>query len=102
MTMMTPFATFCTDDDRLFWTNTFVSVWKMRTPKTVPVIVPRPPESSVPPTTTAAIASSSRSCPCVDVPAVVRPRIHTAADGESDVEGKRGDIRVDLGGVRLL
>src|SRR3546814_256429 len=37
MTMMTPFATFCTDDDRLFWTNTFVSVWTMRTPKTVPV-----------------------------------------------------------------
>lgn len=57
--MIAPFAICWTDESRLFWTNTFVSVAKMRTPSTVPTIVPRPPDSSVPPTTTAAIASSS-------------------------------------------
>ena len=59
--MMMPLATACTEDVRLFWTNTFVRVAKISTPKTVPVIVPRPPTSSVPPTTTAAITSSSNS-----------------------------------------
>ena len=49
----------------------FVSVEKMRTPRTVPTMVPRPPVSSVPPMTTAAIASSSQSRPWVELPVVV-------------------------------
>ena len=49
----------CSEMDRLLRMKTLVSVVKIRTPRTVPTIVPRPPVSSVPPMTTAAIASSS-------------------------------------------
>src|SRR5665647_1786433 len=69
--MIAPLATDWAEMERLFWVNTLVRVEKIRTPKTVPTIVPRPPMRSVPPTTTAAIASSSYSCPWVDEPAVV-------------------------------
>ena len=58
-TMITPLATDWAELDRLFCVNTLVSVVKIRTPRTVPTMVPRPPLSSVPPTTTAAMASSS-------------------------------------------
>src|SRR5665647_3910503 len=68
--MIAPLATDWAEMERLFWVNTLVRVEKIRTPKTVPTIVPRPPMRSVPPTTTAAIASSSYSCPWVDEPAV--------------------------------
>src|SRR5690606_30064325 len=78
-TMIAPFATAWVDVSRLLSVKTLVSVVKISTPKTVPTIVPRPPESSVPPMTTAAMASSSMSVPCVDVPAVVRASSITAA-----------------------
>ena len=58
-TMITPLAMACAEMDRLFRVNTLVSVVKISTPKTVPTMVPRPPDSRVPPMTTAAIASSS-------------------------------------------
>ena len=77
--MMTPLATACVEVSRLLRVKTLVSVAKMRTPKTVPTIVARPPLSSVPPMTTAAMASSSRSWPWVDVPVVVRAMSITAA-----------------------
>ena len=57
--MMSPLATAWAELDRLFCVKTLDSVVKIRTPRTVPTIVPRPPESRVPPMTTAAIASSS-------------------------------------------
>jgi hypothetical protein len=58
-TMITPRATACAELDRLLRVKTLPSVVKIRTPNTVPTIVPRPPMSSVPPMTTAAMASSS-------------------------------------------
>src|SRR5690606_23930298 len=79
ITMITPFATFWVDVERLLSVKTLVRVVKIRTPKIVPTTVPRPPISSVPPMTTAAIASSSRSVPCVDDPVVVRDISMTAA-----------------------
>ena len=57
--MISPLATDCAELDRLFCVKTLESVVKIRTPSTVPTIVPRPPVSRVPPMTTAAIASSS-------------------------------------------
>ena len=78
-TMIRPLATDCAELERLFCVKTFESVVKIRTPSTVPVIVPRPPVSRVPPMTTAAIASSSQSKPCVDEPVAGRPVIITAA-----------------------
>ena len=57
--MMSPLATDCAELDRLFCVKTLDSVVKISTPRTVPTMVPRPPESSVPPITTAAMASSS-------------------------------------------
>ena len=57
--MITPLATAWAELDRLFSVKTLASVVKISTPRTVPTIVPRPPMSSVPPMTTAAIASSS-------------------------------------------
>ena len=58
-TMMIPLATDWAELDRLFCVKTLDSVVKMSTPSTVPTMVHRPPDSSVPPITTAAIASSS-------------------------------------------
>jgi hypothetical protein len=52
---------------------------KINTPRTVPTMVPRPPIRRVPPMTTAAIASSSISVPCVELPVVVRAMSITAA-----------------------
>ena len=49
----------CSEMERLLRMKMLVSVVKIRTPRTVPTIVPRPPVSRVPPITTAAIASSS-------------------------------------------
>ena len=57
--MITPLATAWVEVSWLLRVKTLLSVLKMRTPMTVPTIVPRPPESSVPPMTTAAMASSS-------------------------------------------
>ena len=57
--MIAPLASDCSEMERLFRMKTFVSVEKIRTPRTVPTMVPRPPVSRVPPMTTAAIASSS-------------------------------------------
>ena len=57
--MITPLATAWVEVSRLFSVKTLVSVVKIRTPSTVPTMVPRPPLSRVPPMTTAAIASSS-------------------------------------------
>ena len=69
--MMAPLKSDCSEKERLLRMKMFVSVEKMRTPRTVPTMVPRPPVSSVPPITTAAIASSSQSVPWVDDPVVV-------------------------------
>ena len=77
-TMIAPLATACVEVSRLLRVNTFVRVVKMSTPKTVPTTVPRPPLSSVPPMTTAAIASSSSSWPCVEDPVVVRATMSRA------------------------
>ena len=41
--MITPLATAWVDVSRSFRVKTFVSVAKIRTPRTVPTIVPRPP-----------------------------------------------------------
>ena len=57
-TMMAPLRSSCSEMERLLRMKTLLSVVKIRTPRTVPTMVPRPPESSVPPMTTAAIASS--------------------------------------------
>jgi len=57
--MMSPLATDWAELDRLFCVKTLDNVVKISTPRTVPVMVPRPPESRVPPITTAAMASSS-------------------------------------------
>ena len=57
--MITPLAMAWAEIDRLFSVKTLVSVVKISTPSTVPTMVPRPPVSSVPPMTTAAMASSS-------------------------------------------
>ncbi len=57
--MIAPLATAWVEVSRLLRVKMLVSVAKMRTPKTVPTMVPRPPHSRVPPMTTAAIASSS-------------------------------------------
>ena len=77
--MITPRATACAELDRLFSVKTLPSVVKISTPRTVPTIVPRPPMSSVPPMTTAAMASSSYSVPWVELPVVVRAISITAA-----------------------
>ena len=57
--MMAPLKSDCSEKERLLRMKMLVSVEKIRTPRTVPTMVPRPPVSSVPPMTTAAIASSS-------------------------------------------
>ena len=57
--MITPLATAWAEVSRLLRVKTLVSVVKISTPNTVPTMVPRPPDSSVPPMTTAAMASSS-------------------------------------------
>jgi hypothetical protein len=57
--MITPLAMAWAELDRLFSVKTLLRVVKISTPSTVPTIVPRPPSSSVPPMTTAAMASSS-------------------------------------------
>ena len=57
--MITPLATAWVEVSRLLRVKTLVSVVKISTPRTVPTMVPRPPVSSVPPMTTAAMASSS-------------------------------------------
>ena len=77
--MIAPFATAWTEVSRLLSVKTLVRVVKIKTPNTVPTMVPRPPLSRVPPITTAAIASSSQSKPCVELPVLVRAMIMIAA-----------------------
>ena len=57
--MITPLAMFWMSVSRLFWVKMLFTTVKISTPMSVPISVPRPPESNVPPMTTAAIASSS-------------------------------------------
>ena len=57
--MMPPLTMFWTSVDRLLMANRLVIVEKTSTPKRAPMMVPRPPLSSVPPMIAAAIASSS-------------------------------------------
>ncbi len=77
--MITPLATAWVDVERLLSVKTLVRVVKIRTPSSVPITVPRPPLSSVPPITTAAMAWSSRPVPWVEEPVVVRDISITAA-----------------------
>src|SRR3954468_7639575 len=58
-TMMPPLTMFWTSVDRLLMAKRLVMVEKTSTPKRAPMMVPRPPLSSVPPMIAAAIASSS-------------------------------------------
>ena len=100
-TMITPLATAWVEMSWLFRVKTLLSVVKIRTPKTVPTMVPRPPESSVPPMTTAAIASSSKSLPWVELPVDVRRDQHErgepAAEPDQDVEHHGVPLDVDAG-----
>ena len=57
--MITPLAMFWMSVSRLFCVKMLFTTVKISTPMSVPISVPRPPDSSVPPMTTAAIASSS-------------------------------------------
>ena len=58
--MITPFATAWADVERLLRVKTLVRTVKIRTPKSVPIDrAAATAESSVPPMTTAAMASSS-------------------------------------------
>jgi hypothetical protein len=57
--MITPLAICWMSVSRLFWVKMLFTTVKISTPIRVPIRVPRPPESSVPPMTTAAMASSS-------------------------------------------
>src|SRR5260221_509802 len=54
-----PFITCCQKGDTSSKTRPLFSTPMMRQPRTVPKIEPRPPESEVPPMTTAAIESNS-------------------------------------------
>ena len=58
-TMMPPLTMFWTSVGRLLIAKRFVIVENTSTPKRAPMMVPRPPLSSVPPMIAAAIASSS-------------------------------------------
>ena len=77
--MIRPLTTDWAETDRLFSVNTFDRVVKISTPMTVPTMVPRPPDSRVPPMTTAAMASSSYRVPWVELPVVVRATSISAA-----------------------
>lgn len=79
MTMIAPLATSWSAVFRPLRMNRLVITVKISRPRIDPMIVPRPPLSSVPPMITAAIASSSYRSPCVDDPVVVRAMISTAA-----------------------
>src|SRR5690606_16333182 len=53
------------------------------TPPSVPAMLPRPPSSDVPPTTTTVMADSSRPCPAVGDPTVARAASSTPAAAAS-------------------
>ena len=57
--MITPLAMFWVSVARLLRMKMFVIVVKTSTPSSEPMMVPRPPVSSVPPMIAAAMASSS-------------------------------------------
>src|SRR5665647_429626 len=92
--MIAPLATDWAERERLFWVNTLVRVEKIRTPKPVPTIVPRPPMRSVPPTPT---AGSSTHGPLYELEAIAAVVV-----GGTLLIGGRGTIVGTVFGVLIF
>ena len=70
--MMPPFTTFWIYGDTFIRLRPLLSTPSIIAPTSVPTMAPRPPEIAAPPSTTAAMASSSYDIPMLDWPLLTR------------------------------